>query len=146
MSKKLLRRIGALLVAFSLCVCTNMTAFAAENDAMSVVSEESVSSVYSSTLDINAVNFTTYGKTTLKLNTGNFGVTFYAKISTNSSTVYDVTITYPDGGSHTESMSGTGNYYVIVYLAYASAGTYTIEFESLTSTSTQVTGLATAIG
>lgn len=145
---KIFKRIGAILVALTLCLGTSATAFAAESEP--VVSQTEVADTSATSEDEGIMPCSNYIGSNrivssdvgtfsipISLSTAIWNTTFRVIIDGDSSVLYNVTITEPNGTRHSMEAWGNGTPYPIT-LFYTSAGTYMFSFNRVSSGSSTV--------
>lgn len=142
---KFFKRIGAILVALTLCLGASTTAFAAESENVEVESTAEDSATIVPLLNIVESNvspqFQTQGKLTVTLYSAIWYADFYVAVSTNSGSDYAVKITAPDGQVVSGTTLGNNELHHIGRLTYAPAGTYTFTITRKTGSLATVTAV-----
>lgn len=133
---KICKRIGAILLALTLCFGTSLTAFAAEDVAVAnetVNTEEGISpaSTYTTILDADHGTITDNSTLTLTLNSTALFVSFKVQLTASSSGVYSVTLKEPDGTSHNANVVCNAKEPTSFLVPYAKAGVYTYHFDRI---------------
>lgn len=143
---KFFKRIGAILVALTLCLGASTTAFAAESENVPV-NESTVEDTSPIIPRLNIVEsglssqFQTQGKLTVTLFSAIWYADFYVAISTNSGSDYAVKVTAPDGQTISGTAIGDSGLHFIDRLTYAPAGTYTFTITRKTGSLATVTAV-----
>lgn len=144
------KRIGAILLALTLCLGTSLTAFATEDESGAVseivavedgsVTIEEITSETRTAVGLISDTFT-LSKTLTRTLTSSQKVTFIIAVTDNSSGLYDLTITYQDGTQiYSGKRPGDGTYPPLIL--NASAGTYTFSYTYAAGTYKQATAIA----
>lgn len=144
---KIFKRIGAILLALTLCFGTTLTAFAAEEVPAVSESIESDDIVpYSSTLEIESKAFSGDGDLYFDLSSGNFGATFSVKVECSSTVGYDVVMVDPNGNTYSLTVTSGSGFQPIANYGYAPAGRYTFYFYHAFGSYNTATCTAKAVG
>lgn len=124
--KNIFRRIGAILLALTLCLGTSLTAFAAEDEA---VRNDGISTTSTNGEITRVENTVADGeKLSLVLSSNQLYVNFKITISANGSGAYSVRMVAPDGTSQVATVyCNGGGANIPVY--FAKAGEYNFHFD-----------------
>lgn len=137
--RNIFRRIGAILLALTLCLGTSLTAFAAEDAAVAnetINTEEGISPASTYTiLDADYGTIKDGSTLTLTLNSTALFVSFKVKLSASSSGIYSVTLKEPDGTTHTANVVCNATEPTSFSVPYAKAGVYTYYFDRISGAS-----------
>lgn len=139
---KFFKRIGAILLALTLCFGTTLTAFAAED--VPTVTEESEFSTFSNPniISSNVSNsFQTQGTVDVQLDSATWNLTFYVAVAYNSGSTYAIRIVAPNGDTFTGTVPGDGSLHYIDSIFYAPAGTYKFSITRRTGNPTVLTAV-----
>lgn len=138
---KIFKRIGAILLALTLCFGTTLTAFAAEEvpAVKDTVILEDTNVARSTSVELSSVTFYPDYADNCYLSTSR-NANFIIAVSGNPNGLYRLTITYQDG---TQIYSGTraGNGSSPSVNLYAKAGTYTFSFQWVGGVATSATAV-----
>lgn len=140
---KFFKRIGAILVALTLCLGASTTAFAAESENVEVEStaEEGIMPASSIVNSWVSKSFQTQEIYTFDLTTTYWYADFYVAVRTNNGANYSVSITAPNGDKISETVLGDAGVHFVGRFTYAPAGTYTVNISRRTGSAITVTAL-----
>ncbi len=137
---RILKRIGAILLALTLCFGTSLTSFAAEV-ATEVANENST--------EYDVVPMSLYSGSTRFTSTGSFGIrlasnvrnaAFVTFVLGNSNGSYRVDVSGPNGFSDTITVNGDGIHSSFRPISNALAGVYTFRFYQIYGPIVEVVG------